>query len=779
MKLPLLSFLIIICFALQMHAQCTSTITTFPYFEDFETSNGGWVSGGIGNDWAWGTPTKTVISAAGSGSKCWIAGTLNTIGYNLGEKSYITSPCFNFTNVAKPYVVFKVFWETEKQFDGATFQYSLNAGTTWNNVGTNTDPVDCLNQNWFNSGNISGLTNLTPAAAKHGWAGNIQPTVGVCLGGDGLGQWVVAKHCMANLAGEPSVMFRFAFGAGTNCNAYEGFAVDSFVLGNAPSAPSNVIANCQGNNAFAFSATNPLCYTSYQWNFGDTASGTNNTATGINANHTYSIPGTYTVQVIASGICAKADTTYTVIYAPSLGVTIGALCNAVNAIGVAAVSSIPAGTTFTYSWNTLPVQNTASVTNLMPGAYTVTATQNNGCTNTLAVTVTLPSAISFQTSIVNTFCNGQGTGSINTIVSGGVGPYTYSWTPNVGNTPSISGLNAGTYTLVATDSRGCTSSIGIVLSAPNIISLSTSSNDANCGQPTGSASVIVSGGVPPYNYLWSNGNVMPNLSNVLSGTYTCVVSDANNCTQSASVAIGQGTTFNANYVSKNDTCYSGIGEIILQNTNGNAPYTFTFNGNSVASGLFNNLVAGTYTIQVQDGVGCFFDTIITIANFDLYTKPDLGADQTICITSVILDAGIFKQYAWNDGSTERTLKVTEPGLYYVKVANQYGCTAGDTILVKDNCTETLYFPNAFSPNSDGINDAFTGQTSKPTNLESYNLKIFNRWGEMVFQSRNLDYKFIGVYKGLDLPTGTYYYSCAYKFIGQNENVLNGDLILLR
>jgi len=100
-------------------SQCTATISNFPYKEDFETSDGNWVPGGTSSDWTWGIPSKPVINAAGSGSKCWITGGLKNPGYNNDEKAWLKSPCFNFTNLTAPYLRFKVFWETEGKFDGA------------------------------------------------------------------------------------------------------------------------------------------------------------------------------------------------------------------------------------------------------------------------------------------------------------------------------------------------------------------------------------------------------------------------------------------------------------------------------------------------------------------------------------------------------------------------------------------------------------------------------------------------------------------------------------
>ena len=99
-------------------AQCGTTINTFPYAEDFETSQGGWTPGGTSNDWAWGTPAKAVITGAGSGHKCWVSGGLTTSFYNYGERSYVKSPCFNFSGLQYPMIDFLIFWDSEHTYDG-------------------------------------------------------------------------------------------------------------------------------------------------------------------------------------------------------------------------------------------------------------------------------------------------------------------------------------------------------------------------------------------------------------------------------------------------------------------------------------------------------------------------------------------------------------------------------------------------------------------------------------------------------------------------------------
>ncbi|MBK7148246.1 MAG: PKD domain-containing protein [Bacteroidetes bacterium] len=331
-------------FLTDVRCQC---INTFPFTEDFEANNGAWAAYGAGIDWEWGTPTKSVISGAFSGNNCWVAGTLNTSFYTYGERSYIQSPCFDFGSLSYPIVSFAVFWECERGFDGANFQSSIDGGTTWQNVGAANEPVNCMNANWFNTANINNLSGLV--TNREGWSGNIQPSFGSCVGGNGSGGWLIAKHCLFNLAGEPSVLFRFTFGAGTQCNNYDGFAIDDFSVAEAPANAATIAVNCVGNNTFACSATVNQCPDGTLWNFGD---GT--TASGITASHTYSSPGSYTITFSASGPCnAPAIVSQQV---EVISVSVGSLPSSCAVPdGQAFVTNPQTG--FSYEWNSTPPQS--------------------------------------------------------------------------------------------------------------------------------------------------------------------------------------------------------------------------------------------------------------------------------------------------------------------------------------------------------------------------------------------------------------------------------------
>lgn len=539
-----LIFLLLLSFGTytKTNAQCSTPISVFPYNEGFETSNGNWTTGGNFSDWAWGTPAKAFINGAASGTKCWIVGGLTGSSYNDAEASWLQSPCFDFTSLQYPYISFAVFWEMERRFDGASFQYSTDLGATWINVGSVSDPVNCLNDNWFNYSPIQYINTLS--TVRDGWSGNIQTTAGSCQGGGGSGRWVTANHCMPNLAGLPNVIFRFIFGAGTTCNNYEGFAVDDITISEAPPNSAAFTYSCTNSTTVNFTNTSALCPTGTNWNFGDIGSGVNNTSTLPNPTHEFSAPGTYTITLTVTGPGNAPSTTTQTINILGLTTTVVKDNDCFgDANGSATVTVNPASAApFFYTWNTSPAQNVQTATGLTAGTYMVTVNALNSCTSTASVLVTQPAALSHTVKIVQPGC-GAATGSASITQSGGTAPYTYSWLPTGGNASTASGLTPGNYTVTVTDSKSCSEiiNISIIQASSPTISI-TNKKDASCfGQKDGTATAMAIGGAIPYIYSW---NTVPPQSgatatNLAAGNYTVTVTDNNGCNASVAVQINE------------------------------------------------------------------------------------------------------------------------------------------------------------------------------------------------------------------------------------------------
>ncbi|HMC96513.1 MAG TPA: PKD domain-containing protein, partial [Flavobacteriales bacterium] len=423
--------------AVVARAQCVVTLNTFPYAEGFEAA-AAWTSGGMANDWAWGTPAHPLINAAGGGAKAWCVGGLSGTTYGDGEQSWLESPCFDFSALPYPWVSFKLFWECERQYDGLGFQYSLDQGATWDNVGGYGDGTDCLNANWFNTGNITALNMASP---KAGWSGRVGPTIGSCSGGQGSGAWITASHCMNDLAGEPSVKFRFIFGAGTVCNGYDGIGVDDIYIGNAPPNVPSFTTACVGN-VVTFTNTSLPCQNS-TWDFGDPASGAANTSILTNPTHTFPASGTYQVSLTITGPCnAPANV---VIPVSVLGVqllTTDPSCAGNDGWVNAQVSGNTGPVTYLWSPGGEII---ASISGLSAGSYTVTVSAPNACAATAtAVLEQNAQAPALNETHTDVTCAGLSGGTAHVSAFGGEPPLNYSWSPSGGGTSTANGLAAGT-----------------------------------------------------------------------------------------------------------------------------------------------------------------------------------------------------------------------------------------------------------------------------------------------------------------------------------------------
>ena len=508
-------------FPVIVNAQCTAPINTFPYNENFELNNGNWTRSSS-THWDWGAITpggKTIITAAGQGQKCWIVGGFSGANYSSGN-SYLTSPCFDFSTLVNPEISLKVIWESEFNYDGVHLEYSTDQGNTWLVLGSQNSNANCVGQNWYNTNSIRFLNN-TPA-----WSGSVLTGGGgSCGAGGGSGQWLNAKHNLTSLAGLNKVIFRFAFGAGTVCNAYEGLAIDDISIHEIPPATADFTYACNGNNAVSFTNTPSYCQTSFSWNFGDLASGASNTSTLENPTHVFSGPGDFTVTETVNYSTGPSLIKTAVV--SILGVTPvinqSLLCNG-DQNGSLTATVIGGNGIYNYTWNTNPVQQTQTINNLPAGNYLVTVTASNACKDTASVTLINPNPIVIQTNISDATCN-LSNGSIATTLNGGTPAYVYQWSNNQ-NTNTINNLAAGNYSLQITDANGCVANSAVLIVNNNIIpaNLFLGNDTTICPGQT----VLLSPGNFS-NYLWQDNSTAPSFLVSQSGIYTLEVTNSAGC----------------------------------------------------------------------------------------------------------------------------------------------------------------------------------------------------------------------------------------------------------
>lgn len=199
--------------------------------------------------------------------------------------------------------------------------------------------------------------------------------------------------------------------------------------------------------------------------------------------------------------------------------------------GVLAANPAGGAAPYTFAWST--GDTTPQVSPVAPGVYGLTITDANGCSIMRSLTVeAFVCFFSVNAAVTDVKCNGENTGQIAISPLAGEGPYVYQWSNGAtGNTQS--NLAAGDYTIVATDGNNCPATLSLTIEQPELLAagLEQSVGVACAEDPAGSALVAVAGGVTPYTYAWSDGQSEALAEGLVSGVYSCLVSDANGCTQ--------------------------------------------------------------------------------------------------------------------------------------------------------------------------------------------------------------------------------------------------------
>jgi len=271
--------------------------------------------------------------------------------------------------------------------------------------------------------------------------------------------------------------------------------------------------------------------------------------------------------------------------------------------------TVSGGTTaYTYNWSN--GATTQNVSALIAGMYSVTITDVNGCSKVDTLTLSQPLPIQLSSVIANVTCNSFTNGGINLSATGGTPGYLYNWS-NASTTQHLTGIGAGSYTVVVTDTNGCSNSLVNLVIQDNPILLSSLSNNVKCNKfSNGSISTNITGGVTPFQYAWSNGSTTQNLSGLTAGLYFVLVTDSNNCSTTDTIQILEPDTVAASYILSGfpngyNISLNGAsdGSIDLSVIGGTNPYSYLWSTGATAQDL-GNLTAGNYFVQILDSNGC-------------------------------------------------------------------------------------------------------------------------------------------------------------------------------
>lgn len=412
-----------------------------------------------------------------------------------------------------------------------------------------------------------------------------------------------------------------------------------------------------------------------------------------------------TPQAVTGSYCIQQNCS---VQLPTLSTT-NPLCHG-DTTGTAFAAGTGGQPPYTYQWST--GATTQSISGLGAGIYSVTVTDAFACTKNVFFQITEPDEIFDNAVVTDIGCSGSGIGSISTSVTGGVAPYSFNWS-NGSTTSSVTGLTAGPYSLTITDANGCVKNYNYTISAFPAVSFTTSTTQATCGQPNGSASVNVTSGTAPYTYQWS-----PNVSsgstanNIAAGNYTVTVTDANGCSDTQTIIVTEIATFSLTTQTTPVGC-TGTGATATVNVNGGTgPFTYQWSPSGGNGQTATNLNSGTYTVTVTDGAGCTLTASVTI---DPYTPMSLSVtgSPALCDNAASGTASVSViggnpgyTYQWSNGATTAAITGLSPGTYTVTVTDASSCTETITVSIAQN-------PQVFISIS-GNNDLCEGQSTTLT-----------------------------------------------------------------
>ncbi|MGB3948279.1 MAG: gliding motility-associated C-terminal domain-containing protein [Bacteroidia bacterium] len=500
--------------------------------------------------------------------------------------------------------------------------------------------------------------------------------------------------------------------------------------------------------------------TNLQWTFGDNT--TPNTTT--NPTYLYTTCGNFNVLLAVTSDSGCVDSTTQTIIVKCLPIVNAGIDDTVCFSESTVLQATPNGTGYSFSWsapsnNNFSIIYNPSVNPTITTSYTVNMTDANGCSDTDTVIIFADTEINVSLSTTNITCNGLCNGEITSTITGGNAPYTYNWS-NSSIQANNGNLCVGSYSLTVTDSWGCLSaSVDTSITEPILLTatIDTSIHASCFNACDGTASVIAAGGTSTgsYTYLWNTSPTQSNTiaTNLCAGEYIITITDNNLCEAKDTVTINQPNLITINDSTTPSNCNDSTGTATVVASGGTPGYSFSWSVGNSTTATINNLPAGQYTVTVVDTNGCTQLHPVTINNANGPIATINSTNTSIMSGStVLLSASGVGNYLWTptttlscDTCTNTEEKPKETTTYCVSVTDTNGCADTACITIEVDYLCDLSVPNAFSPNNDGRNDLFVISGWEKCVTE-FSIRIYNRWGEKVFETDDLTKSWDGKYK---------------------------------
>ena len=420
--------------------------------------------------------------------------------------------------------------------------------------------------------------------------------------------------------------------------------------------------------------------------------------------------------------------------------------------------------------------------NLSPGNYTITITDNLGCIKSLTVNIPSPPIFDVNPVVTNISCFGANDGSIVLNFVGGIAPVNLVWSDGSPAGITRNNLSAGTYSVIITDSKPCTISRTFTIIEPQLLVLTANTTNAlDCNNAnSGSINLLVSGGTPPFNYVWNNGTTTEDLTNIPAGNYSVTVTDSRGCTKLSQYSITRpspivitvATTTVANCATNSVTQ-----NFTAQVSGGVPPFQFNWSSGTV-SGSNNEIMTttqnGLVTLTATDAIGCSsnysLNVLLPVLGNPTFTQNSIGFTSygiysildPIQFNSTITGDYISVLWDFGDGTFSNELNPIHtyliPNNYYLvtqTVTYPFGCVYVSNLALKVEKGYLLVMPTAFTPdNIDGVND-----TLRPVSkgLKNIRLDIYDTWGSLLYsETGEVLIGWNGKIKDVNSENGNYY-----------------------
>jgi gliding motility-associated-like protein len=548
--------------------------------------------------------------------------------------------------------------------------------------------------------------------------------------------------------------------------------------------------------------------------------------------------GTYAFTVTDANGCTPIIHAITLPDPPKINVSFGNLeavscygkCNPGDGIATAIASGGTANTgRYTFIWSsgeTCSAGNTCQATNLCGGWQTVSVNDGN-CAILDSIRIPQPDSFSFFNPIINQpSCYGDRDGSAEVRVNGGTPPYSFFWS-NGSNRSSIVNVPAGNYSVLITDSKLCSFPYAIEITQPQPVVLDTvasKTNNITChGLSDGQIVVKRTGGNGgPTNFVWSpNVSQRDSAANLKAGTYTIIASDLKGCNDSIQYNLTEPDPIYFFMSPPAQPRCNGELTNIKVDTAFGSTYLYPFsisvdNGPQYPIGFFIPVFAGQHQISIiEQNTGCTLDTTVNIneppallIQFDSLTKPNeiarilvglgdsvrLLSDPRFFSRSRIFSPLPIDSISWtprdylrfsNGDSLRPYVRPLDDRTYKLTIFDVNGCSTSEQIFVELDRNRNVFVPNIFTPNGDDRNDFFgvyTGAGVKQVNF----MRVFDRWGEILFAKQNIPagtdpsvHGWDGTFKNRIVDVGVYVYLIEVEFEDGQKLLYRGDITIAR